>query len=196
MAVNRIHKIYDKTSWRPTHYVKTDFSTFDGGEWRSEVMQHIERGEKCLLWDYLRDGPPERSAFREYISDGLGELSNVTYVPRCEVHTNRIPQSWHLPEICTSPNSISVMAQWAVLLGYTEIYLVGCDGQFSTPDKDHFDTNYYAAVDDDYERRNNEMVLGAHRLIKESCPVPVYNATVGGVLEMYPRVKLEDVVNG
>ncbi len=34
MAVNKIHKFYPFTQWRPTHYVKVDYSTFDPDDWK------------------------------------------------------------------------------------------------------------------------------------------------------------------
>lgn len=36
-------------------------------------------------------------------------------------------QSWHLPEFCTAHGALNLMTQWAVLLGYEEINVVGCD---------------------------------------------------------------------
>mgnify|MGYP001268881622 CR=1 FL=1 len=49
MAVNKIHKIYPTgTEWRPTHYVKVDYSTFDPDNWMYEIMSHVTNGEQCL----------------------------------------------------------------------------------------------------------------------------------------------------
>jgi hypothetical protein len=91
-------------------------------------------------------------------------------------------------------NSILTMAIWAVKLGYKEIVLVGCDGLFSTPHEDHFIEDYYKTWDTMYTQRNNENVRAAHAVIQEYCPVPVYDATVDGFLDNYPKVRLEDYV--
>lgn len=191
MGVNKIHKIYNRTDWRPTHYVKVDFSAFDPDDWKNEVLQHVHNNEQCLLWDAFRDGADKNDGNYEYIPDGIGDFENVRYIPRCEHHYMRLAD-WH--NICTGLNSIVTMAIWAVELGFEEIILVGCDGYFSNPKEDHFTDDYYHKVDADYANRNNKNILMAHETIKRLSRVPVYDATVNGSLTQYPKVRLEDVV--
>jgi len=190
MAVNKIHKIYPFTHWRPTHYIKVDFSAFDPDDWKGEILGHVRSGEQCLLWDAFQEGADASDGNYEYIHDGIGDFENVRYIPRCE-HHYEFKGAWH--HICTGLNSILTMAIWAVELGYKEIVLVGCDGHFSTPPEDHFTEDYYLAWDALYAIRNNRNVIQAHDIIARQCPVPIYDATVGGHLTHYPKVKLEDV---
>ena len=185
MAVNGISAIFPDTEWRPTHYVKVDDSAFDSLTWQEQVEPMLYA--RCLLWSKF----------------DVGSLPNVTYVERCKRHHaymadnyQKRVQSWHLPELCTAINSLSLMAQWAVLLGYDEIYLLGCDLNFTDGHDDHFVEDYYPTVDSGYQERSNTNALYAHELIKRCCPVPVYNATLGGELEVYPRVDLRKVLNG
>jgi hypothetical protein len=187
MAVNKIHKFYDRTAWRPTHYVKVDYSAFDPEDWKDEVLEHVTRGEECLLWDAFRAGADPHDGNHEFIPDGIGDFENVHYIPRCHHHYLR-QAAWHI--ICTGLNSIVTMAIWAVELGYQEIVLVGCDGHFTNPKDDHCTEDYYKTWDADYANRNNINIGEAHELIRRNCPVPIINATVGGVLDMYPRVEL------
>lgn len=184
MAVNKIHKFYDKTKWRPTHYVKVDYSTFDKDDWKAEVLPHIQNGEQCLLWDAFRAGADKNDGNYEYIPDGIGDFPNVRYIERCKHHYQRTA-AWH--EMCTGLNSIVTMAIWAVELGYDELVLVGCDGHFTNPKEDHFTDDYYETWDKDYAVRNNLNILMAHEMISRNCPVPIYDATVNGYLEMYPK---------
>ena len=191
MAVNKIHKIYPFTKWRPTHYVKIDYSVFDPAnpdDWKAEILGHAYSGIPCLLWDAFRSGADPADGNYEWIPDGIGDFSNVRYIPRCE-HHYQLKGAWH--NTCTGLNSILTMAIWAVELGYQEIVLVGCDGKYTTPEQDYFVPDYYMAVDGEYAHRNNNCVRQAHEIIQANCPIPVLNATVGGVLEMYPRVNLE-----
>jgi hypothetical protein len=176
IGVNKIGDIF-----QPDYYVKVDYTEFAGDDWRDEVMPMVNRGIPCLLWDWFGVQAP-----------------NVRSIPRCEHHP--IPDGhkncatlWHDP-FCTAYNSISIMAQWAVKLGATEIVLVGCDLDFTNGMDDHF-APYYRKVDSQYTERNNRNALAAHALIKASCPVPVYNATIGGSLEIWPRVDLEKLLN-
>jgi hypothetical protein len=189
MAVNKIHLIYPKTTWRPSHYLKVDYSAFDGDDWKQEVLPHVVRGEKVLLWDAFRAGASKGDGNYEYIYDGIGDHPNVTYIPRCSHHYLRLG-AWH--DICTGLNSILTMTIWAVQLGYKEIVLVGCDGLFTTPDKDHFIEGYYKSWDSDYTNRNNININMVHEVISRECPIPIYDATVDGNLTCYPKVKLED----
>lgn len=186
MAVNKIHKIYPSTKWRPTHYMKIDYSAFDNEDWKEEVLVHIRNGEKCLLWDAFRAGAHVSDGNREYIYDGVGDFENVRYIPRCKHHYERTVE-WH--PLCTGLNSIVTMVLWALELGYDEIVLVGCDGVFGDYRTDHFTEDYYSKVDADYANRNNINIGMAHAFLKEYCPVPIYR--VGGILD-YPEVRLED----
>lgn len=174
IGVNKIGAIFT-----PDYYVKVDYTEFDDGDWKSEVMPMVEKDIPCLLWDWFDVDAP-----------------NVRKIPRCEHHGvpdghKSSTKGWHQP-FCTAYNSISIMAQWAVQLGFNEIVLVGCDLNFTNGVDDHF-MPYYTKVDGGYVERNNRFALAAHKLIKECCPVPVYNATIGGELEIYPRL---DLFNG
>ena len=191
MAVNKIHKIYPFTNWRPTHFVKVDFSAFDPDGWKEEILAHVTNGEQCLLWDAFRAGADWKDGNFEFIYDGIGDFPNIRYIPRCD-HHYLLTGEWH--NLCTGLNSILTMALWAVELGYQEIVLVGCDGKYTTPPEDHFTDDYYKTWDGDYATRNNTNIAAAHELIKQHCPVPVLDATVGGSLTTYKKVKLEDYV--
>jgi hypothetical protein len=187
MGVNKIGSLF-----QPDYYVKVDYSPFntDAGEWLSEVLPMVKSGIPCLLWDVFRDGIKDTAAaFGDWIPKGIGDHTNVTWMPRCKHHGYPpwIQADWHDP-FCTAYNSISVMAQWAVRLGFEEIVFVGCDLGFTDGKGDHFGENYYPKVDGSYSERNNRYALAAHEMILRNCPIPVYNATIGGKLEMYPRI--------
>jgi hypothetical protein len=190
MAVNKIHKFYEFTQWRPTHYVKVDFSAFDPDNWKGEILGHVRSGEQCLLWDAFRAGADPRDGNYEFIHEGIGNFTNVRYIPRC-AHHYQLKGAWH--DLCTGLNSILTMAIWAVEMGYQEIVLVGCDGKFTSPPEDHCVEDYYHDWDPQYAKRNNANIQAAHDIIKDHCSVPVYDATVGGSLTQYPKVRLEDV---
>jgi hypothetical protein len=191
MAVNKIHKIYKKTKWRPTHFVKVDYSTFDPDDWKEEVLQHVTNNEQCLLWDAFHSGADRNDGNYEFIFDGIGDWRNVTYIPRCQ-HHYYLTADWH--DYCTGMNSIVTMANWAYLLGFKEIVLVGCDGKFTDPKKDHFTPSYYKKVDGEYAKRNNDLIQKAHDLLAAKCPIPIWDATVDGFLTQHKKVILEELV--
>lgn len=175
MALNAISLIYDKTDWRPTYYFCMDVNPNDKRRWQS-----IEDNLTCkhvFLYDQWREK--------------YGDAENITYYPRCKKHhpfpvtSQNALKEWHLPTICTAHGSMSPMMQIAVMMGYEEIYLVGVD--LFTAKHDHFHEEYPAYCKWD-ERNKIEMYI--HAVAKKSSPVPIYNATIGGQLEVYPRVDL------
>lgn len=177
-----------------TYYVKQDHARFDVDTPEEQINPFIGKA-KMLLWNAFRDGNPSQEI------NGMGDLPDTTWISRCDKHHYygiedfKAAQSWHLPELCTAYNTISLMAQWAVLLGFDEIFLIGCDADYTDGHSDHFDENYYSKVDDDYARRNSRNVQYAHHIMKRSCPIPIYDATVNGKLDIHPKVEIERILS-
>ena len=179
MALNAIYLIYNKTDWRPTYYFCMDVNPNDRKCWNA-IEANLDC-KKLFLYDLWKD---------KFSGD------NIEWLPRCKkhhpfpVHSRNAVQEWHLPTICTAHGSMSPMMQLAVTMGYEEIYLVGID-LFSRK-KEHFDENYpFYAV---WEERN-KIENHIHEVAKKSCPVPIYNATIGGRLEVHPRVDIRKVLS-
>ena len=168
-AVNRIHKIYPLTSWRPTYYVRTEpvGGAQDEDEFREECRLHLRLGEQCT--------------FPKIWKDWLGEFPNVTYRSTCR-HFSRgyVPSGWHLPMLCDYGTVVTAAIQEAVIRGFSEIVLIGCDLTGG-----HFTPDYGSSA------IQSELWRSAHELAKRECPVPIFNATPGGSLDVYPRVNLE-----
>lgn len=180
MGMNGISLIYDKTDWRPTYYFCMDVNPNDTRRWKS--IDDNLTCKKLFLWDQWKD---------RYSGD------NIILLPRCKKHhpfpyfSKNAIQEWHLPTICTALGSMSPMMQLAVTMGYDEIYLVGVD--LFSKKHDHFDENYPSFCV--WEERN-KIEQHIHNVAIKSSPVPIYNATIGGQLETYPRVDIRKVLNG
>ena len=201
IAMNRIHLIYDKTEWRPSIYVKIDFNPHFKDVWKENVLLHLKMGIPCYLWEPLRDGHPEGHPNHDILPSGVGDWPNAVWVPSCEHqayrHDNvKAVKEWHLPTICTAFSKIGAAMQIAVLNGATEIYLLGCDLGL-TEGKHHFVDDYFpeSAHRAELTKTTEESFVAAHKLAKKSCPVPIYNATVGGNLEVHERVDINEVLN-
>lgn len=200
MAMNKIGRIveYHGWKWRPTHYFKIDINTVDHSH-KDEIMWAVDNECQMFLWEQLREGYSKNHINYEIIPEGLGELPRTTWIKKCKhtpyQHGNyKAAQSWHFPEICTAYGGMSSMIQIAVLLGYTEIYLLGCDLGY-TPDvnQNHAIPNYTKDRRDKSDMDNGNM-LALHKMAKRCSPIPIYNATIGGYLEVYPRVDLMEVL--
>jgi len=96
-------------------------------------------------------------------------------------------------------NSIMIdcCLQVAYWMGFSEVYLLGCDCNYK--DKHHFDGEKYDFQADipAYYDQHWEKVFKAHEIIKEEfekAEKKIYNATPNSSLEVYERVKLEDII--
>lgn len=86
------------------------------------------------------------------------------------------------------------MCQFAVYMGFKEICFLGCDCNYNIP-KAHFIEH---GVKDAVADIVGERLIYVHTLFKkyaESKGVNVYNCTRGGMLEVYPRKTLEEVLS-
>lgn len=169
-AVNEIWRMFDKTKWRPTDWVHGEIH----GQ-NDKVIASMKKIAKTDARMWLPGGF-YRLAGRKDVIYGRPVIPYVW----CDRRTR---EPWHLElgdYICKYGTSVHVAIQIAVVNGASEIYLLGCD-----LGKSHF----Y-----DEEFVDASLAHGAHEVAHECSPVPIYNATIGGNLEVYPRVKLEDVL--
>lgn len=190
-AVNRINLIYEHTQWRPKYYVRAEsMEDMDPNTWIDDVLLHLNMDgviTYCNLW-FVK--------WLERYGKMWTQPANI--IKGCEHYTRNFnspeaPYMWHLPILCTYGSSVNVAIQLAVLEGYSPIYLVGCDLGYKDKQPSHFDVNYENGKERDARIANLD-ALNAHMIAARSSPVPIYNATIGGELEVYPRVDLCDVL--
>lgn len=204
IAMNRISLLYNKTKWRPTFFICTT-SNIRKKEWRRDIMQTINQNILTFAWSKLRS----------YI----GERKNVFYLDcyHGKEETNSAPLEWWYDDIskgvCKFGTSMLVALQLAFYMDFKTVYIVGADlGFVESPvqkifkrlhlhllsefmDRNHFAPSY-GTPGLGAEALNRNM-LAAHELAKtvaEKKQISVFNATVGGYLEVYPRVNLYDVL--
>ena len=199
-AMNYINLVYPWTSWRPKYYLSLEYRRNDL-LWDTHLRINASVAEHCWL--------DARFEHDMYGLPGIGYLNNVTWVNRCIHHQqdrgNRTkwPKEWHLPGLCTAFTGMSPMMQIANELGYDEIYLLGCDlGHGNSVLETHIAPSYlwpYVLPDDienlDVERDLlDDSMLHVHKIAHKSSKAKIYNATVGGNLEVYERVNFEEII--
>lgn len=182
------------------HHVKEfvwmEFSGHDDVLWREAVGIHLNLGCVCHLSAGHRghyrnfnmnrfESPPTRIEFYDLCQHGNNQPGEAEFRP----------EMWHLPNLCRYGGSLAAAMQIAVREGYGPLYLLGCDLGF-TGEGDHFHPKYGVGarlLPADFQA---ERALRAHNVAYRSCPVPIYNCTPGGALDIYPRVSLEEVLYG
>ena len=86
------------------------------------------------------------------------------------------------------------LLQFAVYMGFKEIYLIGADCNYNNGNSHFIDHG----VKDSHAFLAGRRLIYCHERFKEfadSKGVKVYNCTRGGMLEVYPRKTLEDVLS-
>lgn len=198
-ASNRIYKIYDQTTWRPTFYCLTDYKFFKQSDLREEIISASKESDIAF---FQLDANKNKH---------LSHLLNIVMVPLVsQIWRDRASFSTRPENFVYNGYTVTYMAiQLAVYMGFTEIYLIGCDnnypyrktmdglvvknesatsGHFYEESKSESSSNYYDFVTKSY--RNAEIYSQKKNKFK------IYNATRGGVLEEFERVLLEDVLHG
>ena len=185
IACNRINLIYPETKWRPTIYVHPESLAPD----IPYIQENIDSGIPCYIG--------------EHFQPNIKDAPNVRWIKDCHHHlvnfdNQELPDEWHMPQPCTFGGSVNVAMQIAVLDGADEIVLLGCDLMYTTRNRSHFSPAYEHGGEQPpfFASRNafygHVQALNWIRRYKKR--ITVLNATRGGLLELWPRVELADVV--
>lgn len=198
IGINRLYLA--ELDWDPTFWLAVDIG--DHKEWPWEDL--LTHDSHFIMDEHMHSMMLEHT-------NRLDRL-NITWISRCVHESDHDEWKWHLPYPCWRGGAASIGLQLAVLQGWNPIYLVGCDlyeYRGPGPDINHFHPEYSeykirkstgkeVVPPENWEHLNNRLVR-AHQMCKESMQamgVTVYNATVGGKLEVYPRADIRQVLSG
>lgn len=202
-AANRIHLIYDKTGWRPTFYLCQDKDMLKA---EADTIRKNQCG--CFI------------GYNSMVKNGV-HLDNVNaYLMDDRAILRRkkkLPFSYDCGKWVADGTTVTYSAiQLAVYMGFTKIYLLGMDHHFPhTIDKNrnisydasvqsHFDPRYKEAYEAVEQKKkivlavyDKEMAEEAYRSALEAAKdrgTEIFNVTRGGELEIFPRIRLEQVI--
>ena len=193
-ASNRIFEIYPRTSWRPTYYINQDFPLLK--KYVKEINELTPRamffpvdemrsyGHNPLAHFFVlrhKDFYPGDAEFSEQIHHYLAQGFTVTYGAM----------------------------QLARYMGFSEVYLLGIDHNYSISQdekgnlvvnqgvKDYFQGSTATNLGINLPRvvETTKAYMTARKYADRQKNFTVYNATRGGKLEAFERVRLEDVLS-
>lgn len=181
-GMNSIFKLYDKTDWRPTFYAIQDEKVYD----KIKNTPEFEKIPNKIVADFIAE------------SFSIDLSKNILFPLDLMDH-----HSYKMKEFNTifSDNAYNIVYdgasitysifQLAYYLGFRQIYLIGCDCDYSGS-KQHF-CDIGLKANDNPEIR---MKLGYEKAQKfcEENDLKIFNATRGGKLEVFPRVNFDDVI--
>jgi hypothetical protein len=184
-ASNRIYCCFDKTNFRPAYYFVGD------GGFVSRDYENIKNVPSKATFVGLED-------FLSYKNFYKG--SDVILYRKVTKLTNLIPLVQPITDDFVSAGHTVLFdaCQFAIYMGFKEIYLLGTDCSFGTG-KNHFYTEYTSEIKGKTENPHKEegykMNLAFNALYQycESHNIRMRNATRGGMLESVPRVDFDNL---
>lgn len=194
---NRIYLIFNETSWKPTYYMSQDEKMLKGS------IEEINKFEVPMKFTnlqnkYYHDIQMNRAVHYKMLFNSIDDRTQLTqFSSDCS------------KGIFAGGTVVYSAIQLAIYMGFTEIYLIGTDHTFNksvnnegeiiidNSIKDYFSDKYNADKNDLYipntERTTKTYQDTLHYTSLKGAKV--YNATRGGKLEVFPRVKFEELFN-
>ena len=195
-GLNRCHLLFDRIPWRPAFIVSVDRLVVpDIAPEVESLMHQMPRTLFFFPLFFRRNGVLKgcRNTYWFYEAFWKG----YTFSPD--------PSRW-VSSVCT----VAITAlQLAAYMGFSPIYLVGCDTSYKVnetvrraeenrdfltstenDDDNHFDPRYFGK-DRRWHEPYPERMIRHYCTVRKVCEplgIKIYNATVGGELEVFPRV--------
>ncbi len=189
-ATNRIFLLFDKTAWRPTYFCASDPQIIDSSlegikklSCKKKFIGLVGRNHyekiKDAVFLYLKqaDNFPDLPGFSDDISSKVYCAATVTYM----------------------------CFQVAAYMGFSEIYLLGMDNNWSVYRKadgtivrqknvaDHFDEKYAPPLISPAQGEKSILAYESARKYAQEHGIKICNATRGGKLEVFERVDFDSL---
>lgn len=186
-GVNSICKVINQTSWRPTYLGIQDPLVYEKLE--PDIIENFR--DNVFVSDFLCEKfeIPERFIVFPYIS------VHKYYQNKYKQYGTKFSDNAY--SVVYDGYSITYsMIEIAVYMGFKEIYLLGCDCSYPKGKKNHFVESGFV------DRRaylNYERMTAGYEEVKKYVDkhgIKVINCTRGGMLEIFPRMNLEEVIGG
>jgi len=200
-GTNRVCQLYEHTDWRPTHYIAVTGNNMRMKDWFVDMMKAVDSGIPCFLtkWYYMFHNealyyPPRRENIFPINTKKYLDKEGKALIAWSKDASDKVFQSR------TVSMSFLQLAYW---MGFNPLYLVGCDMGYKSfekdkPDPSHWMEDYEVERSEEDAIRENTNMIRLHAGMAMLAPMvgaKVYNATIGGELETYPRVDIYEVLN-
>jgi len=193
-GMNRIFKIFPETLWRPTYYICEDELIFKDCQKEIAAIPALEKFVPIeMKWFHDVEISDAKYFHINYDRNKDFEYSFSTDIP-------------HQVD-CRGTVTFTCM-QFAVYMGFTEIYLLGVDHNYQRiididgnvvedlSAKDYFCDGYDSDIKDQVVHdmgNNTRAYLDAKKYCDESGRTTIFNTTRGGKLEVFERVDFDSL---
>lgn len=212
-ACNSAFLLFDRIGWRPKYYACVDSRVLPDRAAEIDAMLRAHPDMTAFFPAIIQEhtGAKARRPTRLVMPTG----ANRYFFNETPNSTDDLPGSMFSADIddkVVQPFTVAItMLQIAAYMGFSEIYLIGCDTDYvvtstvreekdkiapgvaltsrKDDDPNHFDRRYFGKGRKWHAPRPEMMIrhYGYAREALEALGVATYNATVGGRLEVFPR---------
>jgi hypothetical protein len=207
-ASNRFYLIFDQIDWRPDFYVGIDKRVIpDIANELAHLQEELNHTKFFFPLIFREQRNLKSSANTFWFRENQNEKPG----------NEEMDFSQHCAEVLAPSKTVTIsMIQLAVYLGFNPIYLVGCDTSYTVPptvisedekneylvstqndDPNHFHPGYFGAGKK-WHQPHVERMLDQYekiKLITDEMGIEIINATVGGNLEIFPRIDYQTALS-
>jgi hypothetical protein len=217
---NSAFLLFDRVSWRPRYFTCVDSRVLLDRV--RDIVNMLDTHPDIVAFFPSVIGLHDGSNKEFDCRDVIPTHANRYYFKETYNFVSDSPRSMFsldVDQYVVQPYTVSItMLQLAAYMGFKEIFLIGCDTDYkvadtvkqegrtvngvgllltSTKDDDanHFDPRYFGKGREWHNPQVGKMIEHHEWALKalEQTPTRVFNATVGGRLEVYPRVSFESL---
>lgn len=186
-GMNSITKIFDRTDWRPTYYGIQDRHVYEKME--DSILNYYHDAQNVLVADQLKLFFDIPDNFIQFPFNGNYHIYKGDY---SDYSAEFSPDAY---EVVYDGYSITYsLIEIAIYMGFKEIYLLGVDCNYPKGESNHFVESGF--IDRNAASNPIRMRVG-YKKAKEYADgheIKIINCTRGGMLEVFPRKNLEDVL--
>lgn len=196
-GTNRINNVFAQTEWRPTYYASEDITILH------DIQQTVEK-------------IPAKAKFipinLKWYEDINIDSATYFYMDYVGAYSDTFGISLNVPHGIRCRGTVTMTCiQLAIHMGFSEIYLLGVDHNYSryTDENgnivvdptvkdyfcDNYDTDFKAQISRDLGS-TTKAYLSAECLSAEVGSFKIFNATRGGKLEVFQRVDFDSLFGG
>lgn len=187
LSLNSIFLSFDKTKWRPNIYAIQDEYVFNSI--KDNLTNNVNQFKELLISKNISSKfeiPYNYKSFKlHYLDHKMFHFNGYGHFKFSDDCYSCIYDAYSI---------VFTLMQLACYMGFKEIYLLGCDCNYNQK-KAYF--NDYGYRDPKF-KINGDKQIQAHIEFKKFADekgIKIINCTNGGALEVYPRMKLKDVIS-
>lgn len=188
-GVNALCLLFDEIGFTTNYYMVTDHRVY---EKVSETI-NISLNKKLLPQNvFISDWIGRKHKVNTMINEKFTRIP-IDPINRFYRSEKNKKFSGDIGSVCYDGNTVVFNTlQVAVYLGFNEIYLLGTDCNYSSDKK--YAVDHGITVKDDA----GLLMIDDYKVVKRYADennIKIYNATRGGMLEVFERINLDDVLN-